>query len=89
MKGLYYYKLQSPYENDVTKNCKLTINEIDHNFLTLKDSDIKSAEFVRETKQLVLTRNDGDTLVVDLSDVTYDIDHQQRSDSRQADGHGG
>lgn len=73
MKGLYYYKLQSPYENDVTKNCKLTINEIDHNFLTLKDSDIKSAEFVRETKQLVLTRNDGDTLVVDLSDVTYDM----------------
>ena len=46
MNGLYFYKLVSPYPEDVTKNCKLTINEIDSNFLTLKDNDIKKAEFV-------------------------------------------
>ena len=45
MKGLYFYKLNSPYSEDVTKNCKLTINEIDSNFLSLKDEDIASAEF--------------------------------------------
>lgn len=73
MKGLYYYKLQSPYPEDVTKNCKLTINEIDSNFLSLKDEDIKSAEFDRESKILVLTRNDGEKLIVDLSDITYDL----------------
>lgn len=73
MKGLYYYKLQSPYPEDVTKNCKLTINEIDSNFLSLKDEDIKSAEFDREAKTLVLTRNNGEKLFVDLSDVTYDL----------------
>ena len=47
MDGLYYYKLISPYKEDVTKNCKLTVNEIDHNFFTLKEADIKDAKFTR------------------------------------------
>lgn len=71
--GLYYYKLQSNYSEDITKNCKLTINEIDSNFKTLKDEDIAKAEFDRESKTLILTRNDGDKLIVDLSDMTYDL----------------
>jgi len=71
--GLYYYKLQSPYPEDVTKNCKLTINEIDSNFLSLKGDDIKTAEFVRDEKMLVLTRNNGEKLFVDLSSATYDF----------------
>ena len=73
MDGLYYYKLVSPYPEDVTKNCKLSINEIDHNFLTLKDFDIKTAEFVRDEKTLVLTRNNGEKLIVPLKDVTYNL----------------
>lgn len=72
-KGLYYYKLQSPYPEDVTKNCKLTINEIDSNFLSLKDEDIKSAVFDRENKAVILTRNDGDTIAVDLRDAAYNL----------------
>lgn len=72
-KGLYYYKLQSPYPEDVTKNCKLTINEIDSNFLSLKDEDIKSAVFDKESKTVILTRNDGNTIAVDLSDATYNL----------------
>lgn len=72
-KGLYYYKLQSPYPEDVTKNCKLTINEIDSNFLSLKDEDIKSAVFDKDSKAVILTRNDGDTIAVDLSDATYNL----------------
>lgn len=71
--GLYFYKLVSPYPEDITKNCKLTINEIDSNFLTLKDADIKSFEFDRENKLLVLTRNNGEVLVASLSSVTYDL----------------
>ena len=62
--GLYYYKLVSEYPEDVTKNCKLTINEIDHNFKTLKDEDIKDAVFVRDESDtskskgtLIITRN--------------------------------
>lgn len=74
MNGLYYYKLVSPYPEDVTKNCKLTINEIDSNFLTLKDNDIKTAEFIRDEKTLVLTRNNDERLIVLLDDVTYNLD---------------
>lgn len=73
MNGLYYYKLVSEYPEDVTKNCKLTINEIDHDLKTLKDMDIKSAEFIRESKTLVLTRNNGEKLIVPLTDVTYNL----------------
>ena len=67
MKGLYFYKLVSPYSEDVTKNCRLTVNEIDGNFLNLKDEDIKSAEFDCEGKVLTLTRNNGETLQADMS----------------------
>ena len=72
--GLYYYKLVSPYSEDVTKNCKLTINEIDSNFFNLKSYDIENAEFIREGKTLVLTRVNGDKLIVDLSDMVYDLE---------------
>ena len=71
--SLYFYKLVSPYKEDVTKNCKLTINEVDSNFLTLKDFDIKSADFDRESKTLVLTRNNGEKLIVLLDDIPYDL----------------
>lgn len=40
--GITYYKLNSPYEGDVTKNCSLTGPEIDNNFYTLEGRDIKS-----------------------------------------------
>ena len=64
MDGIYYYKLVSGYDNDVTKNCKLTVNEIDSNFFNLKSVDIK--EFHLEDYNLVLTRNNGERLVVDI-----------------------
>jgi len=71
--GIYFYKLVSPYPQDVTKNCKLTINEIDSNFFNLESYDIESADFIREEKVLVLTRVNGEKLIVDLSDVVYDL----------------
>ena len=86
MNGLYYYKLVSEYPEDITKNCKLSINEIDSNFKTLKDFDIKTAEFVRgeDCKKadgtLVITRNNGDKIIVPLDvsvcedrNLTYDL----------------
>ena len=54
MTGIYYYKLISPYADDVTKNCKLSINEIDSNFFSLEEYDIKSAEFIRENPMFLL-----------------------------------
>jgi len=91
-KGLYFYKLVSPYEEDVTKNCKLTVNEIDSNFLNLKDVDIKKAELDENTKSVILTRNDGDKLVVDLTPIlsgaVYDLEvvYENPSDSGSCEG---
>lgn len=77
-KGLYFYKLVSPYEEDVTKNCKLTVNEIDSNFLNLKDYDIEKAELDRDNLSVILTRKDGEKLVVDLTPIlsgsVYDLE---------------
>ena len=73
--SLYFYKLVSPYgTEDTTLDCRLSINQIDSNFLTLKDYDIKTAEFVRDEKTLVLTRNNGEKLIVPLTDVTYNLE---------------
>ena len=78
MKGLYYYKLSSPYKEDQTKQCRLNINEIDSNFLNLKDADIANAELDNETKAIILTKNDGDKFVIDLKPLfdgsIYDLD---------------
>lgn len=77
--SLYFYKLISPYSEDHTKNCKLTVSEIDSNFLTLKDYDIKEVS-VSPEGILTLTRNNGETLSVDLSeildkDVHFDVSY--------------
>ena len=83
MKGLYFYKLASPYSEDVTKDCKLTVNEIDHNFITLKDSIIDSekklseqlvSDFIldNEKGQLTIELYDGKTLTVNVSNYTKD-----------------
>ena len=78
MKGLYLYKAVSPYPEDTTKDCKLTVNEIDSNFLTLKDADIKDVSYNNDTKIMTIARNNGDTIPVDLSDsfegVVKDLD---------------
>ncbi|MBR6517563.1 MAG: hypothetical protein IKT40_12100 [Bacilli bacterium] len=80
MKGLYFYKLASPYAEDVTKDCKLTVNEIDHNFLTLKESTMEVSEKLVNNIQvdnvngrLVLTLNDGEVLAADVTNFTKDF----------------
>lgn len=93
--GLYYYKLVSEYPNDITKNCKLTINEIDQNFKTLKDNDIKSAEYVKDKEcngkgTLIITKNDGEQLIVPMDsniasckNLTYDFSVEITEDSEK------
>ena len=73
MNGLYYYKLESPYEYDVTKNCKLTIDEIDSNFFNLKKNDIKDILFDEETKLIKIIKNSGDTYTLDLKPLTNNL----------------
>lgn len=69
--GIKYFKLQSPYPGDYTKNCGLLGPEIDENFFFLRGYDIESIE-IDENRNLILTRVDGDVLTVDISE---EIEH--------------
>jgi uncharacterized protein (TIGR02145 family) len=69
MDSLFFYKLLSTYPKDITKNCKLLPNEIDHNFATLEDNLISSVTFSNETHNLVLTRMNGEALTVNLDRI--------------------
>lgn len=63
-KGITFYKLVSPYPEDITKGCGLVGSEIDRNFFNLKEMDIKSA--YTEDMTLILERIDGEKIAVDL-----------------------
>ena len=65
--GVKYFKLQSKYPGDYTKNCGLLSNEIDENFFFLRSYDIQSMQ-VDENRNLILTRVDGDKLIVNISE---------------------
>lgn len=67
MSKLLYYKLRSPYEGDVTKNCKLTVEDLDSNFLSLKKDDIKGAYL--DGTDIVLERTGGNNIVIDASSL--------------------
>lgn len=69
MESIKYYKLMSPYQEDETKNCKLTITDLDSNFLAFKDNDISGATFNDESKLLEIVRNNGESIKLDLSSL--------------------
>ena len=68
---IYYYKLISPFEEDVTKDCKLSITDIDGNFYNLKRMGIKDGYVDSENKTIILERYSGDSITIDASDI-YD-----------------
>ena len=63
--GVKYFKLQSNYPGDYTKNCGLLGQEIDENFYFLRSNDIDNMSV--NNGILTLTRVDGDTLTADIS----------------------
>lgn len=80
MNAITYFKLRSPYEGDVTKNCALSGSEVDNNFFTLEGRDIKSVELVDDkiTINLIngeklttgsLTENCVKDLAIDFDEV--------------------
>lgn len=58
--GITFYKMRSPYEGDVTKNCALTGPEVDNNFFTLEGRDVKSISV--DGDDIVLNLLNGETL---------------------------
>ena len=78
MNGITYFRLNSPYDGDVTKNCALTGNEVDNNFYTLEGRDVKSVEL--KDSKIVVTLMNGDKLTTDsitegyTKDLSFDFD---------------
>lgn len=71
MNGITYFKLNSQYPGDVTKNCGLTGSEIDNNFYVLEGRDVKSVSF--EDGAVKLTLLNGDVLYADISSLTEGV----------------
>lgn len=80
-KGLTYFRLTSPYEGDITKNCGLDGYEIDSNFFTLEGRDIKSVNVNGDA--LVITLMNGNTISAQnafadfTKDISFDFDPTQ------------
>ena len=78
MSAITYFRLNSPYEGDITKNCALTGQEVDNNFFTLEGRDIKSVEL--NDDKIVVTLINGKKLTTEnitkdcVKDLTFDFD---------------
>ena len=78
MNAITYFKLKSPYEGDITKNCALTGSEVDNNFFTLESRDVKSVEL--KDDKIVVNLMNGEKLTTDnitddcIKDLTIDFD---------------
>ena len=71
MNGITFYKLQSPYSGDITKNCSLNGIEVDTNFFNLEGRDIKSVSI--DNTDIVITLLNGNTLQTSLCEFTKDL----------------
>lgn len=70
MKGLFFYKLSSPFKEDITRGCKLNICEVDNNFMTLKEASIANMEIDENNKlKLIPYGADEKPIEVDLSQL--------------------
>ena len=74
MNGITYFKLNSPYEGDVTKNCGLTGIEVDNNFFTLEGRDIKSVTLDGDSIYINLMNGDRFSVDCGFSNYTKDLE---------------
>ena len=73
-KGVIYYKLESIYDGDITKYCGLSGGEIDGNFFFLRGNDIETGEWQDEGRKLILTKVNGDKIIVEGIDSQVSVE---------------
>lgn len=76
MESIKYYKLISPYPEDITMDCKLSMSDVDSNFLMFKDYDIKDASYDSDNMVIEIIRNNGETINIDLSSLKDFVDNE-------------
>lgn len=74
--GVTYNKLISEYEGDLTKECGLTINEVDNNFYFLRGADIKSVNTNEEKTLLIFEYVNGVKMEVPISQEFSEINER-------------
>ncbi len=72
-KGITYFRLNSPYEGDITKNCALDGYEVDNNFLVLEGRDIKSVYVEGDKIKIGLLNGDVISSDAVFDDFTKDL----------------
>ena len=76
--GITYFRLKSPYEGDITKNCALDGAEVDNNFFILEGRDIKSVEVVDNAINIHLMNgkviSSGDVFSTFSQNMSIDFD---------------
>ena len=78
-KGVIYYKLENGYEDDITKGCGLSGDQIDGNFYFLRGYDISS--FDLSDGKLIIRRLNGETLNIDIKQCFNDYDFEYDSEN--------
>lgn len=79
--GITYFRLNSPYEGDITKNCALDGAEVDNNFFYLEGKDIKSVEVVDNAIKIQLVNgrviSSGDVFSSFSQNLSIDFDAEK------------
>ena len=76
MESIKYYKLVSPYPEDKTMNCKLTMADIDDNFFAFKNNDISAATYDASDMEINIIRNNGEKISLDISAIRKNIESE-------------
>lgn len=80
-KGITYFRLKSPYEGDITKNCSLDGYEVDNNFFTLEGRDIKSVYVENDEIHIKLINGNviksGDVFSKFTKDLSFEFDSEK------------
>ena len=66
--GVTYYNLISQYEGDTTKNCGLTIEDMDNNFHFLRGEGIFSIEWDKTKCCFIVRKMNGEVIKTDAVD---------------------
>lgn len=71
--------------DDITKDCKLTMQDLDDNFLTLKDFDIKEGYYDIEKNEIHLVRNNPDLphVIIPMTGTTTPSEDNQEEEPPQ------
>jgi uncharacterized protein (TIGR02145 family) len=76
MESIKFYKLISPYQEDVTLNCKLTMADMDDNFLAFKDNDISGATYDNSSMIIEIVKNNGEKIGIDISEFREEVENK-------------